>query len=339
MRLGIQERAVQRRIARLVELGYVRRIRQIDDAGTDLANGYDLQPLWQRIDDLDAQTTGERVSCVTPLINRDLRDLDPREDPPTPIDTVEYDLVEEVGTPELIAGSDCTGTTHAADTYAAPHDPAAGHDAARSALAAAMQPILIAYHEAYPAAAVGQFLGLQQRYVLDLPPFVAALERAKARVDERIADADELAPIKRPVAYLYAVLAKDLAEQTAPPASSPAEPSGEAQLRVAAARLAVELGTSQPSSAASRIMRLFRRSGLPAAAFCSRMHEAVRQLRQCAIKVSGKDGEPNALPLFLTILQRLLAGRPQPGGWPERRSREIGGAATRPQQQSAPEIS
>jgi hypothetical protein len=69
------------------------------------------------------------------------------------------------------------------------------------------------------------------------------------------------------------------------------------------------------------------------------MHEAVRQLRQCAIKVSGKDGEPNALPLFLTILQRLLAGRPQPGGWPERRSREIGGAATRPQQQPAPEIS
>jgi hypothetical protein len=87
------------------------------------------------------------------------------------------------------------------------------------------------------------------------------------------------------------------------------------------------------------MMRLFRRSGLPAAAFCSRMHEAVRQVRQCDVKVSGKDGEPNALPLFLTILQRLLAGRPQPGGWPERRSREIGGAATRLQQQPATEIS
>jgi hypothetical protein len=65
----------------------------------------------------------------------------------------------------------------------------------------------------------------------------------------------------------------------------------------------------------------------------------VRQVRQCDVKVSGKDGEPNALPLFLTILQRLLAGRPQPGRWPERRSREISGAATRPQQQPAPEIS
>ena len=46
----------------------------------------------------------------------------------------------------------------------------------------------------------------------------------------------------------------------------------------------------------------------------------------------------STIETILTILQRLLAGRPQPGGWPERRSREIGGAATRPQQQSAPEI-
>ncbi len=337
-RLSIQERAVQRRITRLVVLGYARRIRQIDAAGADLANGYDLRPLWQRIDELDAQATEGRVSCVTPLKDRDLRDLDPREDPPTPIDTVEHDLPEEVGTSEPITGSDRVGTTRSADEYAAAHDPAAGDDADRSAIAAAMQRILIAYHEAYPAAAVGQFLGLQQRYTLDLQLFVAALDRAKARVDERIAAADELAPIKRPVAYLYAVLAKDLAEQTAPPASSPAEPSAEAQLRVAAARLAMELGAAQPSSAASRILRLFRRSGLPAAAFCGRMHEAVLQVRQCDVKVSGKDGEPNALPLFLTILQRLLEGRPQPGPWPERRSREIGGAATRPQQQPAPEI-
>jgi hypothetical protein len=107
---------------------------------------------------------------------------------------------------------------------------------------------------------------------------------------------------------------------------------------MAAARLALDLGAAQPTGAASRIMRLFRRSGLPAAAFWSGMREAVRQVRQCTIKVNGEDGEPNALPLFLTILQRLLDGRPQPGGWPERRSREIGGAATRPQQQSAPEI-
>ena len=187
--LNIQERAVQRRITRLVGLGYARRIRQIDDAGADLANGYDLRPLWQRIDELDAQETEGRVSCVTPLIKRDLRDLDPREDPPTPTETVEHDFAQEVWTLELSTGSDCTGTTRAASVYAATHNPAAGDDTDRSALAAALQPILTAYHEAYPAAAVGQFFGLQQRYALDLQPFVVALERAKARVDERIAAA------------------------------------------------------------------------------------------------------------------------------------------------------
>ena len=114
------------------------------------------------------------------------------------------------------------------------------------------------------------------------------------------------------MAYLYAVLARDLAEQVAPPA----EPSGEAQLRVAAARLAVELGAAQPSSAASRMLRLFRRSGLAAAVFWSRMREAVRQVRQCAIKVSDRSGEPNALPLFLTILKRLMGGRSQTGFHP-----------------------
>jgi len=39
------------------------------------------------------------------------------------------------------------------------------------------------------------------------------------------------------------------------------------------------------------------------------LREAVRQVRQCAIKVSGRSGEPNALPLFLAILKRLLGWR------------------------------
>jgi hypothetical protein len=72
--------------------------------------------------------------------------------------------------------------------------------------------MLSAYSEVYPAAAVGQFLGLQQRYTLDLKAFIVRLEMAKQRVDQRIADS-ELTPIKRPVAYLYAMLAKELAEQ------------------------------------------------------------------------------------------------------------------------------
>jgi len=316
-RLSVQERAVQRRIARLDALGYLRKMRQLDDAGADMANGYNLQPLWKRIDELDAQTTGGRVSRTTPPIDREIVDLDPRMDPPTPTDTVEDDCTEEGETSDLATGwhtyaAHNTGeggrATITGSEYATPHTPAAGHDADRSALAAAMQPILSTYHEAYPAAAVGQFLGLQQRYTLDLQLFVVALELAKQRVDQRIADVDELGPIKRPVAYLYAVLAKDLAEQTPLPASSPVEFSAEEQLRGAAARLAVELGTLQPTSAASRIMRLFQRSGLPAAAFWSRMHDALRQVRQCDVKVSGKGGEPNALPLFLTILKRLLGG-------------------------------
>ena len=334
-RLSIQERAVQRRIARLVAFGYARRIRQLDDAGADLANAFDLQPLWQLIDALDAQTAGGRVSCVTPLIGREIVDLDPRLDPPTPTETIEDDRAEEGETSRLAIGRDPFAAPNVeesgrasitASEYAAPHNPPAGYDADRSAVAAIMQPILIAYHEAYPAAAIGQFLGLQQRYALDLQLFVVALELAKQRVDQRIADGDDLGPIKRPVAYLYAVLAKDLADQTPVPASSSAEPSSEVQLRAVAARLAVELGMLQPSSAASRIMRLFRRSGLPAAAFRSRMSEAMRQVRQCDVKVSGKDGTPNALPLFLTILKRLLGG----GEAAQARSHRVGAIVRQP---------
>jgi hypothetical protein len=82
------------------------------------------------------------------------------------------------------------------------------------------------------------------------------------------------------------------------------------------ARLALDLGAAQPSSAASRVMRLFRRSGLPAAEYWSRVREALRQVRQCDVKVSSKDGEPDGLPLFLTILKRLVGGRLQTRFWP-----------------------
>ena len=317
--LHVQERAVQRRITRLLALGCLRRIRQLDDAGADLANGYDLQPLWQRLDELDTRMP-EGVSCTTPPLSKRIRDLDPKEDPPTPTTLAACDGTGDTGISDLpTRGGRHSG--HASSLCADPGTrpaqyPEMDDDADRAAMAAALQPVLTAYREVHPAAAAGQFLGLQQRYHLDLQGFAEALDRARQRVDQRLADAGQLGPVRRPLAYLYAVLARDLAEQAAA-ASSHAEPCPQEQLRAAAARLAVDLGTSQPSSAASTMLRLFRRSGLPSAVFWSRMCEAMRQVRQCDVRLSGKGGRPNALPLFLTILKRLLGGGPQPWGRPK----------------------
>jgi hypothetical protein len=315
-RLGVRERTAQRRLARLIALGYLRRIHRTDETGADLANAYDLRPLWQRLDEGDHETGG-RVTVVSPPISRDLRDLDPRKDPPTPI----------VNTIETRDGERGTPTTGASERTTEPSPlpaPRAG-EADRAAMASFLEPILDTYQEAYPAAAVGQFLGLRCRYGLDSRTFGEALRRAKQRVDERIADASELGPVTRPVAYLYAALAKDLA--AAPPASSPVEsvpPDAEVQLRAAALRLAVAVGAPQPASAASRILRLFRRSGLSPAAFWTRMRQAAGELRQCAINVRDQDGEPNGVPLLLAILRRVLAGRKRPGGKMAGVSRERG---------------
>jgi hypothetical protein len=332
-RLGVRERTAQRRLARLVALGYLRRIHRTDETGADLANAYDLRPLWQRLDELDEgdDQTGGRVTVVSPLIKRDLRDLDPRKDPPTPIvSKTGMTADNERGTPTTGASERSAGEGN---------EPASEVDNTdRAAMASLLAPILAAYQEAHPAAAVGQFLGLKQRYTLDLPAFAQALAAARRRVDERLAAAGDLGPVKRPVAYLYAALAKDLSDAATAPAGEPVTPEAEISLRAAALRLAVELGTPRPSSAASRILRLFRRSGLTPSAFWTRMRQAAGELRQCAIQVRGQNGEPNGLPLFLAILQRIVAGRRRPGG-KQAGTRRDRGASGQPVAAEAPAIS
>jgi hypothetical protein len=331
-RLGVRERTAQRRLARLLALGYLRRVRRADETGADLANGYDLRPLWQRLDELDEgdDQTGGRVTVVSPLIKRDLRDLDPRKDPPTPIvSKTGMTADNERGTPTTGASERSAGEGN---------EPASEVDNTdRAAMASLLAPILAAYQEAHPAAAVGQFLGLRQRYKLDLPAFAQALGQARRRVDERLAAAGELGPVKRPVAYLYAALAQDLAAAAPAGNTCEVEPEPEAQLRAAMLRLAVQLGAPRPSSAASRILRLFRRSGLTPAVFWTRMRQAAGELRQCAIQVRGQDGEPNGLPLFLAILQRIIAGRRRPGGT-QAGTRRDRGASGQPVAAEAPAV-
>ena len=317
VQLGVDERTVQRRIGRLIDLGHLVVFPRRTVAGRQGANAYDLQPLLAQAETLDAQETSARecrwggVAAASPIVER--RDLDPMEVPPTPTAepagrVLSRETPPTRGTP---AGERSTCFPKQV-TVPWPTPEQVSDDpgpAARLALAPVLAPILDRYQDPAPAAALGQFAGLQQRYHLAPQAFALALAEAVRQLEERLEAVQQavLGHVRRPVAYLYAVLAQLLAERAAPvPIPPQAEPTAAARVRTAVTRLAAELGAPQPISCGNQAVKLYRQSSMAPAAFWSLLREAACQTRRCTIRTTKNDGTPNAMPLFFTILKRLL---------------------------------